>query len=222
MSQQKEDKMTETKVKSEEEKEIEKQIADSDAKLKEAEAETKESLKKIQEAEKALEEQIEVFEPIAQAVDRVLSYGGQTRKYVQHEMGFLTKLKFFRLLSQTIRMASEDVEGGTSAFLDELFSSAAQEDTESTNAIFGGILRLVELSPDFIEEAYMYALSVPPEDRAWAQLALENLTDDEGLDILEVFVAQNGESIRDFFMKRLRKIGKRLGQVMNQGDQQAP
>jgi hypothetical protein len=191
-------------------------------KEKPTEKDVEAKLEETKEAEQKLDEEINLLDSVALAVDRELTLGGETRTYVQHEMGFLTKIKFFRLLSSTIRRASEDTEGGTSAFLNELFGTLGEERDrmESANAMFGGILRLVELAPEFIEEAYMYALNVPIQERNWAIAALEELDDDEGIDILEVFVAQNGESIHDFFTKRLKNLGQRIGQVFGAQEQQ--
>ncbi len=180
---------------------------------------TSEKIKQAEEQQEQLDKEIEVFEPVALAVDRTLEFGGQTKTYTQHEMGFMTKLKFFQLLSGTIRLASEDTEGGTSAFLDEIFGSLDQSGPSSANAMFGGLMRLVELSPEFIENAYMFALSVPVNERDWAKAALENLTDEEGIDILETFVAQNAESIHDFFTKHLARIGKRVATMFGPQDQ---
>src|SRR5687767_1309677 len=120
--------------------------------------------KKTDEANKELDEQIEVFEPTPIAVDRVLKHpiSGEEKKYVQHEMGFLTKLKFFRLLSGTLRISAESEEGGLSEVIEEIFI-AIQSDADMTvsNSMVASVLRLVETAPDFIEETYMYALSVP-------------------------------------------------------------
>lgn len=167
--------------------------------------------------EETLDEEIAVFEPVEKAVDRKLTYLGDTRTYVQHEMGFLTKLKFFRLLAKTIRLSASDDEGGVSEFLNEFFSPGA---ISNQNAMVTGLLQLIEHSPEFIEEAYCYALSVPLEEQAWAYGAFETLSDDEGLDILDVFVAQNGKAMRDFFTQKLPKIGKRLQTMIGQEKEQ--
>lgn len=190
-----------------------------------AEAKTK-AKSKVKTADEELNEQIAVFEPTPKAVDRILTNpdSDESRKYVQHEMGFLTKIKFFRVLAQTIRLAGQadlsDPTSGGVADLVDLFLQEGGLDTASANTMITGLLKLIELSPGFIEEAYMYALSVPPEDWSWAQKALDGLDDETGIEILEVFVGQNGPAIRDFFVKRLPKIGKQINQLTNQDTEQ--
>jgi hypothetical protein len=168
-----------------------------------------------EEVKDELDEQIEVFEPTPKAVDRVLTHPetNETKTFVQKEMGFMVKLKFFRLLSGTLRLASDTQGANPAEFLQEAFGEVIGEDggiqpsVDSTGAFLTGIMRLVELAPDFLEDAYLLILGVKPEDQPWALQAMDSLDDDEGIDILETFVAQNGKAIRRFFDKHLRRIG---------------
>lgn len=165
-----------------------------------------------------VEEQIEVFEPVAKAVDRELTHPdtGEKKTFVQHELSFMPKLKFFRLLSGTFRLAAEsdaDSNGaGMANFLEETLSNISnfQENPTITNDLIATFMKLIELVPDFAEELYILALNVKPKDSVWTAEALQNIDDDLGIDILEVFIAQNGKAMRDFFAKRLAKVGKRL------------
>lgn len=184
----------------------------------EEEAAPKKTTKKAankKEPETKLEDDIAVFEPVEKAVDRKLTYEGVDRTYVQHEMGFMTKIKFFRLLSGTIRQATE-TEG--TDFINEFLNPGPVQDTD---AMFNGLLRLIEVAPDLIEQTYYFALNIPVEDRPWAQAAFENLSDDEGIDILVVLVAQNGQAMRDFFIQKLPKVGKRVTALINPAQDQA-
>lgn len=170
-----------------------------------------------------IEEQIEVFEPVKKAVDRVLTHPDTNEKktFVQHEMGFMTKLKFFRLLSGTLRLASEsdaqaNGSGGVAVFLQETVGNIQNmEDANATNEFLVTMMRLIELVPEFAEELYLLALNVRPSDQVWATEALGEIDDDLGEDILVTFIAQNGKSITDFFGKRLRRIGKRINHEIN-------
>lgn len=186
-----------------------------------ATAEKKETPKK--EVKTEVDEQIEVFEPVAKAVDRVLTHPetGEQKTFVQHELSFLPKLKFIRLLSGTLRMSSTDEQGGIGVFISEAIAGLqSQNQQEMASEFLTTILALAELAPDFMEEAIILALSVKPEDQAWAIEAIQNLDDNQGLDIVEVFIAQNGASLRDFFTKRLSKIGARLNQELAVEEQQ--
>lgn len=176
-------------------------------------AETKKTSKKKTEAEK-LEDDIEVFEPVAKSVSRTLEHPetGEKRTFSQHEMGFMTKLKFYRLLSGTLRLAVVDdqVQANSIQGIAQKYFGGDVEDSTDNSQMIKGLLKLVELSPDFIEEAYVYALNAKPKDREWLYESLDSLSDDEGIDILRVFVLQNGESIKDFFTEKLPKLWREI------------
>lgn len=166
-----------------------------------------------------LEEQIQVFEPVSRAVQRELEHpSGDKKTYIQKELGFLAKLRFFKLLSGTLRLASDNSEGANPAeFLQEAFGDVIgpdglQTQEDSAGAFIGAVMRLVELVPDFIEESYVIILNVPIEEKVWAFEALETLDDETGIDILETFVAQNSKAIKRFFDKHLRRVGQRISQ----------
>ncbi len=185
--------------------------------------------KEIKEASEEVDEQVEVFEPVALSVERKLTHPdtGEERTFIQHEMGFLTKLKFFRLLSGTIRLAADDMGQGFGDFLNDLFGSdqVNSDSIRDTLGQEGGeeqiivlITRLVELVPDFIEETYVLALNARPQERVFVIESLDSLSDDEGFDILDVFIAQNGKAIRRFFDQHLRKISKRFAESLQLGE----
>lgn len=176
--------------------------------------------------EKEIDEQIAVFEPVPLAVERKLKHPltGLEKTFVQHEMGFLTKLKFFRLLSGTLRLAADSETGGVAQVLQDTFGdisglvaqglSEEQAQAIASNQFLSTVMKLVELVPDFIEETYVFALGAKPEDHDWVIEAIENVDDEEGVAILEVFIAQNGKAIRRFFDKHLRRIAGRAQQEL--------
>ncbi len=174
--------------------------------------------KKEPEVKDEIKEQIEVLEPVAKVVERKLTLDGEERVFIQSELSFFSKIKFFRLLSGTLRLATEQdggQGGGVADLLQEAFIGAQQlGNQEVANVFLDAILRLVELAPDFLEETYLLAFNVKPEQTLWVSQALQNLDDEEGVDILDTFVAQNGKAISDFFSKRLGKLSKRVQQFI--------
>jgi hypothetical protein len=170
--------------------------------------------KKAPEVKDELEKQIEVLEPVAKVVERKLKLDGEERTFVQHEMSFFSKIKFFRLMSGTLRLATEQdggQGGGVADLIQEAFVGAQQlGNQEVANVFLDAVLRLVELAPDFLEETYLLALNVKPEQTLWVSQAFQELDDEVGIDILDTFVAQNGKAISDFFSKRLGKLTKRV------------
>ncbi len=180
-----------------------------------------------------LDEQIEALEgeslpdvPISVERELWLVDDPTSRKvFRQHEMSYLTKLKFFRLLSGTLRLASQNSEGGTVADLlgetlsgpqELLAKGLSKEEAErlAANSFIETIMKLIELAPDFAETTYLYALNVRPTDVEWAKMALESLDDETGVDILDVFIAQNGKAIKRFFDKHLKRVTQRVNQVL--------
>jgi hypothetical protein len=197
-------------------------------KTKQPEEEVAQEVEEAQEDEatKELDEQIEVFEPVAKVVDRTLVHPvtNEEKTFVQKEMGFMAKLKFFRLLSGTLRLASDTQGANPAEFLQEAFGEVVGPDGEiaasvdTTGSWLTAVMRLVELAPDFLEDSYILILGVKPEDQAWALEALESLDDDEGVDILETFIAQNGKAIRRFFDKHLRRVGQTISREIGQNE----
>jgi hypothetical protein len=175
---------------------------------------------KSEEKLEQLDEDIEVLSPPL-AVDRTLvsPVDGEERVYVQHELAFIPKTRFFRLLSGTIRLASE----GDSGLIELVGEFFGEEDITQEGAaqMVSVIMRLVELSPDFLTDAFIHILSIPQNEVEWAVPALESLDDETAMGIIDVFIDQNGEAITDFFTKRLRKTGSRVGKIVEKVTEQA-
>lgn len=180
----------------------------------------------VEEVKDELKEQIEVLEPVAKVVERKLKLDGEERTFIQSELSFFSKIKFFRLLSGTLRLATQEEGGqggGVADLLQEAFVGAQQlGNQEIANVFLDAILRLVELAPDFLEETYLLAFNVKPEQTLWVAQALQNIDDEEGVDILDTFVAQNGKAISDFFSKRLGKLSKRVQEFIPTQENEAP
>lgn len=185
-----------------------------------AKEESVEELKdRVEKQEKELEEEIEVFEPRVDPVERTLTIGNDSKVFIQRELSYFNKLKFFRLLSGSIRLASEDEKSGVNSLLQDIFggvrdASLNQDDSFLATEFVQAIMRLIELVPDFAEELYLLALGVKPKDKAWVLQSFEEINDEEGFDILELFIEQNGGAIRRFFDLWVPKMAKKFNQVV--------
>lgn len=198
-------------------------------KVEETPTPTEEEIKEeLAEKEKELDEQIKVFEPIALVVEREITHPDGTKKvFIQKEFSFMTKIRFLRLLSGTIRLSAE--AGGTSVagVIQDTFGDmqylinqgidANNAEDLIANQFISVVLRLVELAPDFLEELFLIALDVPKKEGEikWALEAFDTLSDDEGFDILDTIVAQNSKAIKDFFTERIANTAKRGSQELN-------
>lgn len=169
----------------------------------------------LDEAQSELDKQIEVFEPVPKAKDRTFTHPetNEEKTWVQTEMGFMSKIKFFRLLAGTLRLASDTQSGSPMDFIQEAFGDGniqnMDEETQASSFV-SGMIQLVELAPDFLQESFVLILNVKPQDESWFIEALDSLDDEEGIDIIETAVAQNGNAIRRFFDKHLRRVGETI------------
>jgi hypothetical protein len=87
---------------------------------------------------------------------------------------------------------------------------------------FSLALELVGYAPDFLSEAYAIMLDVPYGERNWFKDVIEQparpdddkwgLSEDDGLEMIEIFIDQNYEDIRRFFTEKLPRITQRASQ----------
>jgi hypothetical protein len=84
-------------------------------------------------------------------------------------------------------------------------------------------MELIGYTPEFLSECYCLFLDVPHRDKGWFKEVIEKkydpennqwgLSEEAGLEIIELFVHQNYEDMRRFFLERLPKIAKRVSQI---------
>lgn len=200
------------------------------------------------EARRRAEEELDKLEPLVDAVAYTIGKpaekGGQKNEfsiYVQQPLGYVATLRFYGLIGKTI---AEAVKAGGVVDLGEAFTNtngniqdrAKQIMEQSFNdaGSFAALLfQLVAYSPDFILEFYLLALDVPPAERRWAKAVMEQpwrpdqnkwgLQRQQGQEIIERFIDQNYDEIRDFFgdlfrgvLNRVRKNEKRRKSTSDQ------
>jgi len=171
------------------------------------------------------EKQVNILDPVALAKEVVLVHPatGESKTFIQKELAFIPKTRLLSLLATTIRAASNNEDGNIGDILTDMFGGVntliAQgvdaEDAESfaTNQFLDIILRLVEIAPDFLDQLFLLVLNVKSKDRQWAIDALEVVDDEQGIEILDTAIAQNGEALKDFFGKHLKKVAQRVQKV---------
>lgn len=158
--------------------------------------------------------------------------------YVQKPLSFVGKLEFFALIGETVDNAMQGANGLT---IDGVISAAStsvslfsnQTTTfggsgTSLDAFMGGMARIARYAPDFLLDCYCIWLAVPMDDRQWVKWCMARnadeggLTDDDAVEMMEVFIDQNGVAIRDFFVKRLPALNQRFQERLNPPDAQSP
>lgn len=176
------------------------------------------------------EKQVDILDDKAAVVEVTLThpYSGEEKTFTQKELAFIPKTRLLSLVATTIRAASDqdgenigdvlgDIFGGVSSLVSQ---GVDVEDAEAyaTNQFLTIILRLVEITPDFLDQLFLLVLGVKNKDRQWAIDALETIDDEQGTEILDTAIAQNGEALRNFFDQHLRKVMNRIQTVAGSGE----
>lgn len=138
------------------------------------------------------------------------------RLYVQRPLSYFGKIEVFGLLGSTVDRAMKDGMSVQSVLqVGDVFVGGSG----SVDAFVGGIARLAMYAPELIMELYCISLAVPRGEREWVKSVWERpeleggLGDDDGIEILQTFVQQNGEALRDFFTQRMPDAVKGLTEV---------
>ena len=173
------------------------------------------------EAEKQDEDVLEVILPSAEPREQAIrDLNGEVIKvYTQKPLSYFRKMAFFKLLAKGLRRIVD--EGGPEA-IGELFAgpigdrnlaSLAQSDFDDAGSFMRFVTAIVEEVPDILEESYVVWLAIPPGQREWAKAAMRGdledvqpLNDEDGVEILKVFVVQNWEAMQRFFRVHAREV----------------
>lgn len=147
-----------------------------------------------------IKEELDVLEPPVENKSWTFTDVNEvTQTYIQKPLSFFGKVEFFSLVGDTIDALSDD---GKPLNINELFGSTA-----SMDSLVAVVSRVASHTPEALKEAYCIFLGVPRNERAWAKARMEEeLTDDQGMEILEIFVDQNAEDLKSFFDQRGRKL----------------
>jgi len=194
----------------------------------EVETEVTEEESVVQEAPVAVKDELSDFEKQVAILDTVSNevtvtlvhpVTEETKDFIQKELAFIPKTRLLSLVATTLRAAS-DSDGNIGEVVSDMFGGVNNligqgvdpEDAESfaTNQFLDVILRLVEITPDFLDQLYLLVLGAKPKDRQWVVDSLEVIDDEQGVAILDTAIAQNGEALKSFFDQHLRKIATRV------------
>lgn len=156
---------------------------------------------------------IDLIQPKIEPQVVVLELDGEEREYIQKPLSYFNKITFFSLVGETIDTALQ-----TGLTVNDMMTAVPgggrlglqQQDFFNVDSFVMAISKITRYAPDFLKDCYCIWLNIPQVERAWAREALDNLSDEEGLDIIETFIDQNYEAIENFFRKIGPKIVKRI------------
>jgi hypothetical protein len=158
-----------------------------------------------------------------------------TLEYTQRKLSFFGKMRFYARVSAAIDDAMEGDDGLTVSAMvntllplmeggvdnidrDKLVDYFRQVDLD---IFLQGFFKLVRMSDDFLLDCYAIWLGVPDYQEALAKDIMKSpeeqggLSDEDGMAILDTFIDQNAELIKDFFgrllVQTVKRARKRLG-----------
>jgi hypothetical protein len=209
----------------------EREVAEREAKVREAQAEQ----------DKALETLEPKAEPREWLIGKPPEKGGtddEYSRYIQRPLGYMQRMRFFALVSKTV---ADALRAGGTGGLGDVFGGGSLRDrasqlTESDFADAGSFMalamQLISESPDFLLDCYMIWLDVPTLERTWAKRVMEQpfdpernkwgLTDDQGLEMVEIFIDQNYADIREFFTGKLPQLVQRVREREQESKKDSP
>lgn len=132
----------------------------------------------------------------------------------QRPLSFFGKIELFALLGGAVENALK--EGGLSVaeFLGDTPDNIGQLG-EADNFV-QTIARFVQYAPEFLLDLYVIALGVPKGEREYVKAVMElheddgGLSDDQGMEILQVFLDQNWTALLDFFKEKIVPLVSRM------------
>jgi hypothetical protein len=145
------------------------------------------------------------------------------RDYEQKPLSYIAMIQFTGLLGRKIDEAMAGPEGlkiESIAEIAEVVQLASAGGQLSAGAFAGidsfvsGLAKISSYVPDVIEEAMCIWLRIPFRDRMlvreiWAKPVDEGgLSNDDGEEMMTLFLRQNYEEVERFFVERLRRMGK--------------
>lgn len=143
--------------------------------------------------------------------------------YVQRRLSFVGKMQWFALVGSVMDKAMSGPEGVSVSELlegpigqERDTASLTMSDFREADTFVRAIGKLAIHTPSFIVDSYCIWLGVPEHQRPLVKeiMALHSddggLSDDMGLEIIEVFIDQNYEALAEFFTGKLSKLGARI------------
>lgn len=150
--------------------------------------------------------------------------------YTQRPLGYMARMRFFSLVSSNIADAiksggqisfgGSDIFGSGGGSLRTRAAQLSTEDFADAASFMALAMQLISYAPDFLLDCYVLWLDVPPAERQWAKIVMDQkwdpernkwgLSDEVGLEMIEVFIDQNYEDIRDFFVVKLPQLAQRV------------
>jgi len=157
--------------------------------------------------------------PVAERV-QVVGKGDYEFEFVQKPLSFIGKLEFFSVMGKALDRAMAGPDGISIADLlevpDRPTGGLSAEDLKDADTFVKGVTKLLVYAPEMIGDLYCVILQVPQGMRdAVKQVMAANeddggLSDEDGFAVIETFIDQNWEVLRDFFTQRIGRLVSKI------------
>jgi hypothetical protein len=151
---------------------------------------------------------------------RVWHFGPNNElEFVQRPLSFLGKMQWFSLVGEVMDQA---LSGENKMSLNSLFDTPGRAgalsiaDFRDADMFVQAVGKLLVHAPKFLTDSYCIWLNVPDFQRDLVVNQIWNLpadqgglSDDDGIEIIEVFIDQNYEALDAFFREKIAKIQRR-------------
>jgi hypothetical protein len=164
------------------------------------------------------EDILDILQPKAEPKTWVIGKDDYAREYVQKPLSFIAKMQWFSLVGDVLDQALSGPDG---MHLGNLFAapgggSFAPQDFREADTFVQAVGKLLAVAPDFLVNSYCIWLNVPDYERPAVAEIMKlppdegGLTDEQGMEIIEVFIDQNYEALDSFFRDSLGRLQKRV------------
>ena len=184
-------------------------------------AEAKQDEEAVTEAQQREDEDVvDILVPKADVKQWTIGQGDLQRVYIQRPLSFIAKMQWFSLVGEVLDKA---MSGDGALTVGNLLSgpqgrgqSLNMADFRDADTFVHAIGKLLIYAPDFLTRSYCIWLNVPEFERDVAMELMKQppeeggLTDEDGIEIIEIFIDQNYEALDRFFRERLGDLQKRL------------
>lgn len=179
-------------------------------------------------AEEEEKDVVNILVPKANSVKWTFGPDNVRREYVQRPLSFIAKMQWFSLVGEVLDKA---LSGENGMSLNNLFSAPGRPgelsmaDFRDADTFVQAIGKLLAVAPDFLVKSYCIWLAVPDYERDLVGeiMALPvdqgGLSDEQGIEIIEVFIDQNYEALDRFFRDLLGNLSTRVSNRMEEANQ---
>jgi hypothetical protein len=170
-------------------------------------------------SQKKAEDTLDLLVSRAEPKEWTLGKEAYERVYVQRPLSFIAKMQWFSLVGEVLDKA---MSGEHALSMNNLLSapdargSLTMDDFRDADTFVQAVGKLLVYAPDFLEKSFCIWLGVPDYERESTRqiMALPaedgGLSDDDGLEIIEIFIDQNYGALDSFFREKLATLRSRV------------